>query len=222
MPPRLSMLLLALSLAGCAALDASPVWQSLRQIVPPPTAPEKADFPPPYRYLRLEIDGRVIFLASDTPQADQPGATVTWYSAGREVLRLREGRLVAAVGMREEWRVVSLPELPQWAVLVDREVPLRWVRQRDVMPGYRFGVEDALVLQKVAPPQASALKGLAPGALVWFEERFVHAESPEALPVARYAVQRDGGTARVVYGEQCVSLTVCFSWQRWPVDGAAR
>jgi len=213
---------LVLTLTGCAALDASPFWQSLRQLVPPPAVPEKTDFPPPYRYLRLEIDGRVIFLASDTPQADAPGVDVTWYSAGREVLRLRDGRLVAAIGMREEWRAVSLPVLPEWTTLVDRDVPLRWVRKRDVMPGYRFGVEDALVLQKVAPPQGSALKGYAPAALVWFEERFEHAEAPGALPVARYAVQREGGSAQVVYGEQCLARTLCFSWQRWPLEGAVR
>jgi len=213
---------LLFALTGCAAWDASPVWQSLRQIVPPPAGAEKTDFPPPYSYLRMEISGRVIFLASDTPDVGKPGVTETWYSAGREVLRMRDGRLVAAVGMREEWRAVAIPPLPNWDALVAADAPVRWVRKRDLMPGYRYGVEDALVLQKTVPPARSALKALTAEKLVWFEERFEQAEAREALPVARYAVQRGAEGARVVYGEQCVSRGECYAWQRWPVQGAAQ
>ncbi|GAB4421834.1 MAG: lipoprotein [Sideroxydans sp.] len=191
-------------------------------MVPPPAVAEKTAFPPPFSYLRMEISGRVVFLASDTPDAGKPGVTETWYSAGREVLRMRDGRLIAAVGMRQEWRAAVIPPLPDWDALVAADGPVRWVRKRDLMPGYRFGVEDALVLQKIAPPARSALKGLAADTLVWFEERFEHAEAREALPVARYAVQRGAAGARVVYGEQCISAGECYAWQRWPVRGAAQ
>lgn len=197
------------------------MWQSLRQMVPPAVA-EKTDFPPLFSYLRMEIDGRVVFLASATPDAGKPGVTETWYSAGREVLRMRDGRLIAAVGMRQEWRAAAIPPLPSWDALVAADAPVRWVRKRDLMPGYRFGVEDTLVLQKTAPPKHSALKGLAAETLVWFEERFEQPEAREALPVARYAVQRGVAGTNVVYGEQCVAPGLCYTWQRWPVQGSAR
>jgi hypothetical protein len=104
-----------------------------------------------------------------------------------------------------------LPALPGWQQLATSREPLRWERVRDVMPGYRYGVHDKLVLTVVPPPRSSKLIGIDPKQLVWFEER-VESSTDEALPPARYAVQGD----RVVYAEQCVGRERCFTWQRWP------
>ena len=161
------------------------------------------------------------------------GAIQVWYSAEREVLRFQNGRLVGATGLTTEWRTVSLPELPAWQALARAEAPVRWVRTRDVMPGYRYGVRDALALRVTPAPSRSALQGLDPQALTWFEERFESAPGPDlTLPPARYAVQiqkphhpgaqgappllGEEGTGVVVYGEQCVAPQTCFTWQRWP------
>lgn len=214
--------LLCLLLAGCAAFEASPAMRMLHHVVSSADDAGPLRLDPKFQYLRVVIDGRVIFMASDTPDVAAASATSVWYSAGREVLRLRDGRVVAAVGMATEWRNVVLPELPTWADLANGAAPLRWTRLRDVMPGYRFGMRDALVLRRITAPEDSRLQGVNPHALAWFEERFDasgNAASPgrEALPTARYALDAGNPNAGVVYGEQCLSSTLCFSWQRWPV-----
>lgn len=216
-------LALLILLAGCTSFMSSPMMQMVRHAVPLDSVNERSQFDPRFQYLRVVVDGNVIFMASDTPDIDSAKTVGVWYSAGREVLRLQDGRLLAAVGLATEWRAVVQPELPGWAALVKSNAPLKWSRVRDVMPGYRFGVHDDLVIRSIPAPNDSQLKGIAAGSLKWFEERADVIQSDVAvrpadnLPVARYAVDVRAATAVVVYGEQCVSGTLCFSWQRWPV-----
>lgn len=225
--PLLVLLPFLLTVAGCASFESSPAIQTLHRVGSQGSSAERAQFDPRFHYLRVVVDSRVIFMASDTQNIDSANTTSVWYSAGREVLRFQDGRLVAAVGMDTEWRGVVLPELPTWAVLAQETEPLRWMRIRDVMPGYHYGIRDALVLRRIPAPSNSKLKGLDPHSLIWFEEQFdtenvaPTSRDGEALPPARYALdehkdaQDSGG---VVYGEQCLAAELCFSWQRWPVQ----
>ena len=197
----------------------------MQYMVKPDGSVADASLNPDFRYLRVVVDGRVVFLALGNEDKDARGPVEVWYSAEREVLRFQNGRLVGAVGLSTEWRDVSLPVLPSWLALSRAENPTRWTRIRDVMPGYRFGVRDALVLRRIAAPNKSEIRGLDPGALTWFEEqadtdpasRDAGAASFQALPLARYAVDLRDGKETVVYGEQCLAPELCFSWQRWPV-----
>jgi hypothetical protein len=147
-----------------------------------------------------------------------------WYSGTREVIRLQDGRIAGAAGTTTEWREVVLPPLPSWSALAKRG-EYQWVRVRDVMPGYRFGVKDLLSAKVIQAPQKSALQAIEPASLTWFEERVLQSEShgsqsEEALPPARYALAIAGGKEEIVYGEQCLAVTFCFSWQRWPAEMA--
>ena len=202
--------------------------QTLRIVVRGEPTPDPARLNPAFRYIRVTVDGRTAYLALGYVDAHPHGPIEVWYSARREVLRLQNGRVVGAVGLTSEWRDVVLPELPSWSVLADRG-KLELVRTRDVMPGYRYGVKDALVLQVVPPPAKSALHGQDPKSLTWFEERLLAREpagtftkfggtsGEEILPPARYAVDLREGREIVVYGEQCLSPEFCFAWQRWEV-----
>lgn len=219
-----SSYLLLLTVAGCSLLDANPVMETLRHVVPGGGDAERVKFDPGFRYLRVEAGDNVIFMASDIPSNDAAGTVDIWYSAGREVLRFRNGRLAAAVGLATEWRGVEVQGLPAWAEIASAAQPVRWTRIRDVMPGYRYGVHDALVLRRIPPPVDSKLKVIDPHSLIWFEERLdmqnMGADSHlhEELPPARYALDTRNAGETVVYGEQCLSAEVCFSWQRWPVQ----
>jgi hypothetical protein len=208
-------------LVACSSLDSSPTWQAMRQLVPTRTVGEKSNFPPPFHYLRAVVDGRTLFLASNSQNIDAASSDTVWFSAGREVLRLRNGRLVAAVGTEVEWRKVRMPDLPEWTSLASMPGEFRWMRQRDVMPGYRFGVRDDLVLKRVSAPYDSKLKDIDPQSLIWFEERIekssFNVRSHDIL-VARYALKMEEGQTSMVYGEQCISAKLCLSWQRWPVS----
>lgn len=188
---------------------------------------DSAQLNPKFRYLRVTTGGRVALLALGNEDSHQQGPIEVWYSAQREVLRLQNGRVVGAVGMTTEWRNVVLPELPSWSAVARAQEPVPWVRMRDIMPGYRFGVRDQLLLSMVQPPQNSALRGVDPQSLSWFEERlqsdspsqfpatlFTGLSADSRLPPARYAVALREGRETVVYGEQCLAVDLCFSWQK--------
>ncbi|MBI5919190.1 MAG: YjbF family lipoprotein [Nitrosomonadales bacterium] len=166
---------------------------------------------PNFSYLRMVIDGRVVILARGEIENESGGLVEGWYSTDRATLRLRDGRVAGVFGFTSEWRRVVQPDAPSWREAARAVAPLHWLRVRDVMPGYSIGVRDAMSLQRIAPPGDSALVGVEPKSLVWFEETM----DSGVLPPARYAVDLGGERENVVYGEQCLSVKLCLSWQRW-------
>lgn len=216
---RSFLLSLVVALSGCAS-NMNTAYETLKFVVSkdPAVAADRID--PRFRYLRITIDGRSALFTLGYLDPDPQGPIEVWYSALREVLRMQNGRLVGAAGAATEWRNVALPGLPAWSALAAAGGPSRWVRVRDVMPGYRYGVRDPLVLRVTPPPSRSALQALDPAGLIWFEEVMDPAAPAGAevnfLPTARYAVQFTGGAETVVYGEQCLGRDFCFTWQRWP------
>lgn len=231
---RAAVLSLIVLLSACSA-GGNAILQTLPYAYGRNPDVDNARLNPNFRYLRVTIGGRAVLLAQGNLDSHAQGPVEVWYSAEREVLRLQNGRLVGAVGLTTEWRDVSLSELPSWSAAARTDQTLRWIRTRDVMPGYRFGVRDVLSLRVVAEPTQSALKGLDSQRLTWFEERFVSepatgvstifgksstADIP--LPPARYAVDLQGGRETVVYGEQCLAPDLCFTWQRWPVQAGGQ
>ena len=217
------------ALSGCSSAG-NAILQTLPYAYGRNPGVDNARLNPNFRYLRVTVGGRVALLALGYVDSDPRGPVEVWYSAEHEVLRLQNGRLVGAVGLTTEWRNVSVPELPSWSAAALTGRAIHWTRTRDVMPGYRFGVKDALVLRAVQAPQRSALQGLNAQRLTWFEERDepapaaglsrifrASAGADAMLPPARYAVDLQGDQATVVYGEQCLTAELCFTWQRWPV-----
>ena len=216
--PRAVLLFVALEilLSGCAT-STDAIVDTMQAAVKRGRGADDPKLDPNLRYLRVTIDGRVALLALGYLDPHPQGTTEVWYSAEREVVRLQNGRLVGTSGLTTEWRNVVLPELPVWSDLAALQEPFRWERTRDVMPGYRYGLRDLLLLSVIATPGTSALRGMELDKLIWFEERTV-GEMPAsvALPPARYAVAPGNDGAIVVYGEQCVAPQTCFTWQRWP------
>jgi len=227
---RAAVLSLVITLSACSA-GSNAILQTLPYAYGRNPGVDNARLNPNFRYLRVTIGGRVVLLARGNVDSHPQGPIEVWYSAEREVLRLQNGRLVGAVGLTTEWRHVSLPELPSWSATARTEQDIRWTRTRDVMPGYRFGVKDALALRVVPGPKRSALQGLYSQRLTWFEERVeseqvarlsaffgISRATDLRLPPARYAVDLQVGRETVVYGEQCLAAELCFTWQRWPVQ----
>ena len=211
-----ALLLLIVAASGCAS-GGDAIYDTAQSLVKRDKGIDDAKLNPNFRYLRVTIGGRVVLLALGYLDPHPQGTVEVWYSAEREVVRLQNGRLVGATGATTEWRNVVLPDLPDWSKLASGATPFRWSRTRDVMPGYVYGVRDALTLSIIPPPERSALQGLDPRALTWFEERFAEDALPKTvLPAARYAVVLSAGEGIVVYGEQCLASQTCFTWQRWP------
>jgi len=213
---HLVLLSLVAAIGGCAT-STNAIVQTVQSALGRGRGIEEAKLNPDFRYLRVTIGGRVVLLALGYLDKHPQGTIEVWYSAEREVVRLQNGRLVGASGLITEWRNVVLRDLPDCLKLAGSEAAFRWSRARDVMPGYRYSVRDTLSLSVIPPPEKSALQGLDPKELTWFEERsFDETFSKIELPAARYAVAIGGGQGIVVYGEQCLSPQTCFTWQRWP------
>jgi hypothetical protein len=203
--------------------------QSIQTAVRGDATASRPRLDPNFRYLRITIEGRVAFLALGNTDGNPNDPIEVWYSALREVVRLQNGRLVGVVGFATEWRNVSVANAPRWSEVASGGQPAHWIRLRDVMPGYRFGMRDELELRVISAPR-SELRDADPKALTWFEERtvperrdgyfasLVSTRSTEALPPARYAVDFSGGKELVVYGEQCIAPDTCFTWQRWSAE----
>jgi len=226
------VLLMSLAVAACSS-GGGAIVQTISNVVPRGASAAQAPLNPNFRYLRVTVDGRLALLALGYIEPASPAPIEVWYSAEREVLRFQSGRLVGATGLPAEWRNVKVPDLPAWSVLARHGEPLHWVRGRDVMPGYRYGITDNLTLRPIQAPARSALEGFDARQLTWFEETSQNEMNTPAshsgavdkvmrLPHARYAVDLRGGKEEVVYGEQCLSADLCFTWQRWPAEGNPR
>lgn len=228
-----AVLSFVVALGGCAGTrGASAIAQTLGQALGQ-TLGQAASFGdrlagvalnPSFRYLRIGISGGGgALLVLGYVDSDARGPIEVWYSGGGEVFRLQNGRVVGVAGPFAEWRNVRMPELPAWSAMVHAVrggAPLRWTRVRDVMPGYRADIRDSLSVRETLPPSRHTLQGVDAASLTWFEEVLEQTDGDDmALPLARYAVDFSGGRERVVYGEQCVALTLCLSWQQWPVAG---
>lgn len=226
---RTAAILLTVMLSACAS-SSNPVVRTLQNIVGHDENDASSRLNPDFSYLRVIADGRVVYLALGYVDTDPHGHIEVWYSAEREVLRLQNGRIIGATGLPVEWRSVSLPVLPSWSAIARAEQPVRWLRSRDVMPGYRFGMKEEMVVRSISPPRRSDLQGMDSRSLAWFEEQAIPENAAgnsgyfldKSLPPAQYAVDFHNGKETVVYGEQCLASDLCFTWQRWPVAAHAQ
>ena len=205
---RFLLLLMPFALiAGCANSPVSKAVLDLTHAVMAGAAtPVRLN--PAFPYLRVQIQNREVYFAQGYQDRSPAGTVEVWYSAGGEVLRLHDGRVVGASGMKTEWLAVRLEGLPDWNAIGARA---EFIRQRDVSPGYRYGLREAMSIRPIVAPRSN-LKHIDPAGLRWFEEV---APAGSGLPPARYAVQNLAGGTVVVYSEICLDADLCFSWQRW-------
>jgi hypothetical protein len=141
------------------------------------------------------------------------GQIDVWYSTEGEVISLQNGRVVNTAGLETDWRAVRNFSLPAWQDMIGRNA-VTYSRERDEMPGYRFGIKETVSLYPVDVPANAKLVGMPATTLRWYEESVIG--QPGGLPSGRFAVQLKDGATRIVYGEQCLSKTLCLAWQIWP------
>ncbi|MDP9903041.1 hypothetical protein [Variovorax ginsengisoli] len=175
--------------------------------------PDASAFNPKFRYLRTVFNGKVFYLALGNTEQRPEGTVEVWYSGGGEVVRLLDGRVYSTSGLPVDWRQARFnpaPALPAWSTAATR-----FVRERDVMPGYRFSIRDEVVRTPVAPPRSSGIKGTAAASLQWYEERSASTPAAASLPPALFAVSVASGAPQVIYSEQCLTTDLCMSFERW-------
>ena len=211
-----------IALLSACATGHNALVQSVLTVVQRAKTPADPTLDPAFQYLRLTRGNRVVWMWQGNSEIRTDGIIEVFYSATGEILRLQNGRIVGASGLPTEWRRVTVNQ-PAWSEIGKSQQAVSVMRQRDIMPGYRTGVQDELVLHPVSPPARSALKAVDPEALTWFEERsrartglarFIF-EDADALPPSRYAVDLAAGRSDVIYSEVCLAPDFCFTWQRW-------
>lgn len=204
-----------LGLSACTS-GMGAAFQSLRELWPRSAKVEVAKLDPRFEYLRVTRGKHTGLLYRGSVERNAAGQVDVYYSGPGEVVRLQNGRIVGALGLTTEWRRVDIAA-PPWAEAARSPATVRVVRIRDVMPGYISGLREELTLRQIEPPSGSALRGVDPQSLTWFEERVsaTTSSSASALPAARYAVDPAAGERAVVYAEQCLAADLCFTWQRW-------
>jgi hypothetical protein len=166
-----------------------------------------------FRYLKVTANGREALMVLGYSDVHPEGPIETWYSSEGEMLRLQNGRIFSTAGLELDWRSVRFNNLPGWASVIERQSVV-FSRQRDEMPGHRFGLVDQVKIYSISPPKDAQLVGVDPRTVVWFEERVQ--SSDVKMPSARYALRMEAGAPKPIYGEQCLSTHFCMAWQTWP------
>ena len=194
--------LCVLGLSACMGMN--PVIDTaLRAVGEQPAAPQ---FVPGVAYLHITVNGRQAWMALGERTQDTQGVHTYWYSGQGEMLHLRNGRLVEALGLTHELRG-QRGVAPSWDAVAQSPQGVQWQHQRDWMPGYRYGVWANISSQTTVPtPQQEQLVG--PGAQ-WFVDR-VHTQMAQAQAwhyLERFAVRDQ----QVVYSEQCLAPQLCLT-----------
>lgn len=184
----------------------------------------KAQLDPRLRYLRVDTSregSALMALGYLDPVKDDPqGAPQeVWYSASKEVLRLRHGRLAGATGLPREWRDVQFSAVPTWRAVLERPSLGRYQRTRDTMPGALTGVKDSVTIRPIAPPSGTLVSVQLPASVQWFEEVAETRPPAAQLPPSLFAVDLSNGAERVLYSQQCLAADLCLALR--PVAAAA-
>ena len=211
---RIRSLCLVLSVIFLGACGHTPVTRTLFDAIPAlGRNVDDIKLNPNLRYLRVTVRGRAALMVLGYAEPHPDGEIATWYSSEGEVMRLQNGRIVGTAGLETDWRAVRNYSLPAWKDVVGRPA-VTYRRERDEMPGYRFGIVETVSLYPVRAPSNARLVGRPVEGLRWYEEAVLG--QPDGLASGRYALRIAQGELRVIYGEQCLSRDLCLAWQTWP------
>ena len=128
-----------------------------------------------------------------------------WYSGQKEMIELVEGRIVSVMGMTTEWRQTN-SKAPSWDSLSSYSMPTAWVRNRDLMPGYRYGFKDEVMTKIVeAPPKNKEF----PIGAVWFQDNI----NSKGMDGSEWAYQQLFAwvNGKTLYSEQCIAQDLCLT-----------
>jgi len=178
--------------------------------------PQEARLDPRFEFLQMKLgDSPAAYLAL----GKRVGASESWYSADPLLVVLEDGRLGPFAGAAVEWRAVRQAGRPDWERLVRRGNTQRWQRQRDEMPGYRFGLSDEIETRRITQTELPAeLTSVHERLLAshrelrWVSDQ-VSTTDPEGQRVAWaqwFAVAERAGRWQVVWSRQCLRPDWCL------------
>lgn len=202
-----------LGLLLLSACGHTPVTMTLAKALESGPPIDQIQLHPDLRYLRVSLGGREALMVLGYAEQSSHGPIEVWYSSQGEVLQLQNGRILSTAGLALDWRRVEYRNPPAWSKTFAQSSH-EFVRVRDQMPDYRFGITETISFYPIAVPKDARLVGLPASQLSWFEERVI--PNPDGLASARFGLHGQHGETQVVYAEQCLSAKLCIAWQKWP------
>ncbi|WP_395348664.1 YjbF family lipoprotein [Variovorax sp. UC122_21] len=175
-------------------------------------------FNPNFAYLRADISGRTLYMVLGYLDQRPEGAVEVWYSGGGEVIRLLNGRLIGTTGLSTDWRAVRIANWPAWPTTASNagSAPVqRYERERDVMPGYRFGINDEITRISIPAPSDSAIAGTDRSRCSGMRSAASRVRRARLFLPPDSGISNKTGTPVVIYSEQCISNNLCMSFERW-------
>jgi hypothetical protein len=211
-----------MTLSGCNSVPYAGLQTLAAAISGSPARPRTSI--PGVSFLRVANVGSDSFLVLGDADEGRAGPLQVWYSAGKQVLRLHQGRVAGTAGLTVDWTGVDWRGLPSsWAAVGSATV--QYLRVRDVMPGHRVGVRERVTLARSAAPAQLALPGVAEPEWrrwVWFTEEATPLDADDRplegglrLPPAVYAVDVGQPGEPVRYSRQCLAPDFCLVIQPW-------
>jgi hypothetical protein len=229
----LALLTWVLLLSACAGKTQDPIYETfLLGFSNPQTVIDRTPLNPNLRYLKVEANGQPALLVLGYVDQHENAQRAVWYSAFKEVIEIKEGRLASTAGLDVNWTQVTWSDAPPLhAALTENNISsktpprkLRYLRERTVMPGYHVNIRETVVMEPLAqapsdiPRQLKDLTINNNADLRWVQETVLvstNNKNPSIKPLrAIYAIDRK--TNAVVFGKQYLTPDYTLSWLSWP------
>jgi hypothetical protein len=220
-------------LSACAGKTQDPVYETfLLGFSNPQTVIDRTPLNPNLRYLKVEANGQPALLVLGYVDRHQNAERAVWYSAFKEVIEIKEGRLASTAGLDVNWTQVTWSDAPPLqAALTENNISsktpprkLRYMRERTVMPGYQVNIRETVVMEPLAQAPSDIPRQLKDATiknnadLRWVQETVLVSaqnKNPSIKPLrAIYAIDRK--TNAVVFGKQYLTPDYTLSWLSWP------
>jgi len=198
-------------LSGCAS-SLSGVIDTVADVVYPDRKVSEKLLDPGFQYLRIQVNGRLAFLARGAIDDLKSKPLEVFFSADRETLKLLDGRIVEYSSSGRHIAIQSETPPASWTV-ESRSFALF----RESRPEYMVSRHMLSRRLIVGTPKPLNLIGIAPESLTWFEETTEGSAFGNARSI--YAIRRGKNGSEVVYSEQCIAPDLCFTVQLWGSTG---
>ena len=190
--------------AGCQS--SNPGYASLKALI----SPTPAQFDASYDYISIQSDtsnGRMIL---GSRQFKEHKLIEHWYTGACEMIKTVDGRIHKALGTTSEIRR-NTGQAPSWQTVSESQVPVTWQRRLDIMPGYRFGLEETISTRQLTEVEIPLVPGIEKHGLVWFQDNVQTKDIQGKATTYRqlFALRNK----QLIYSEQCISEMMCMRIQ---------
>lgn len=218
-------------LVGCAGEKQSLVYDTFKLgITSQDTIINETPLNPNYRYLKVDANGQPALLVLGYRDTKKLDTQDVWYSAFKEVVEIKGGRLANTDGLETNWTNVQLLNAPALTESLpesadnskQRNPKFRFSRVRSVMPGYHINIRETVVMEALNEVPQDAPKALRDPEtnlnIRWVQETVLvpsNNQNPSIKPLrAIYAI--DVASKEVIFGKQYLTPKYYVSWLNWP------